>query len=348
MNTMMMECPRCGFAQPKDQFCASCGLDVDQYIAKPKPLLIRILQNSNLHLSLIAVAVVSIIGFIIYTQSTVVSRQLGNLLDLPLSSRDAADPDDSPAPSPARQARGRGGQETAEDADESEVAQTASMAGAAEAPEATEPSGGGAAAGASKIPTDAVKLTSSQKFELMHWEVPKEALANLLALAEKVGDGTGGRAYYYPTGQKIREEIQNVGRRLSQGRSIAVQAGEAVTVETPPTTTEAFQIGLFFQLSKVADKELSLKWESSLILPQPESPQEAASTTPGFRATAEASLNGTATLTSSGLFVIVLDPPNRAPREEYLARAGEGPWAVFTSPEFRAGLTDWVVLASIR
>lgn len=33
-----MECPRCGFSQPDDRFCANCGLNVAAYLARPKPL----------------------------------------------------------------------------------------------------------------------------------------------------------------------------------------------------------------------------------------------------------------------------------------------------------------------
>ncbi len=34
----MMTCPRCGFTQPQDRFCAQCGLDVERYQPSPKPL----------------------------------------------------------------------------------------------------------------------------------------------------------------------------------------------------------------------------------------------------------------------------------------------------------------------
>ncbi len=33
----LMLCPRCSFSQPKDQYCANCGLNVDTYIVKPLP-----------------------------------------------------------------------------------------------------------------------------------------------------------------------------------------------------------------------------------------------------------------------------------------------------------------------
>lgn len=355
---MMMECPRCGFAQPKDQFCANCGLNVEHYVAKPKPFIIRVLQNPNLHLSLIGVAVVFVIGYIIYTQSTLVSTQIGHLLDLPVSSRDAGDPDDVSQNSarPQRQTF-----RSAKDNDDVEAADTSAALAAnsaAPADDIESSEGGGAippgtgpgagAAGGKAPPSDAVKLTSSHKLEVTHWEVPREALANLVALAEKLGEGSGGRTYLYPNGQKIAEEIQNVGRRLALGRSIVATSGQQMTIETPPTTAEAFQYGLFFQIAKVENKELALKWESTLVLPQAETAAEAASPNPAVRATTEINLNGNATLTSSSLMVIVMEPGNRSPREEFLARAGEGPWAIFASPEFRAGMTEWVITVALK
>jgi hypothetical protein len=67
-----------------------------------------------------------------------------------------------------------------------------------------------------------------------------------------------------------------------------------------------------------------------------------------MRQVMEASLAGTATLAPQGAVVLLLDPPNRAPRDEYLAKAGYGPWTVFSSPEFRSGITDWVVVIQLK
>lgn len=33
----MMDCPKCGFSQPKDQFCANCGLNLEQFKPAPRP-----------------------------------------------------------------------------------------------------------------------------------------------------------------------------------------------------------------------------------------------------------------------------------------------------------------------
>lgn len=47
---MQVLCPKCGFSQPKDQYCAKCGVDMDLYKPTPIPTWKKILQNPLLHL----------------------------------------------------------------------------------------------------------------------------------------------------------------------------------------------------------------------------------------------------------------------------------------------------------
>src|SRR5947209_8302163 len=37
----MILCPKCGFEQPKDGFCAKCGVMIDSFVSKKPPLLSR-------------------------------------------------------------------------------------------------------------------------------------------------------------------------------------------------------------------------------------------------------------------------------------------------------------------
>ncbi len=67
---------------------------MDQLLAKPKPFMVRLLQNPNFHLSLIGALIVAVVGWIFYTQSSIVSAQVGRMLDLPVSSRDAGEADE--------------------------------------------------------------------------------------------------------------------------------------------------------------------------------------------------------------------------------------------------------------
>lgn len=57
----MVECPRCGFIQPDDRYCANCGLDSQNYIPKPVPLYLRIINNTGVQLTAALLIVASLI-----------------------------------------------------------------------------------------------------------------------------------------------------------------------------------------------------------------------------------------------------------------------------------------------
>lgn len=44
----MITCPKCGFSQPQDQYCAKCGVDMQSFKPAPAPLAVRLLSNSKL------------------------------------------------------------------------------------------------------------------------------------------------------------------------------------------------------------------------------------------------------------------------------------------------------------
>jgi|GEM_PF-5537794 len=57
---MLVACPRCGFSQPNDQYCAKCGVDMSTYLPKPKPWLKRMV-NHPVFYALIAALVAIVI-----------------------------------------------------------------------------------------------------------------------------------------------------------------------------------------------------------------------------------------------------------------------------------------------
>lgn len=63
---MIIECPKCGFIQPKDRYCANCGIDVESFHAKPKPVIVRILNSPSLYVGLFVSSLV-ILSLIITT-----------------------------------------------------------------------------------------------------------------------------------------------------------------------------------------------------------------------------------------------------------------------------------------
>jgi hypothetical protein len=346
---MMMECPRCGFSQPKDRYCAQCGVDVEQFSARPKPLAIRLLQNPNFHLSLIALSIVLVVGYILYSRS-----QAQKEASQTSAAFTSPPPGSSSSPPAEREAGGAPPPPTAPPQETSAARTAKNNAGAAGgnfvgslAPSSTAP-----------LPPQAGKATNVQakstapiprRLDISFWEIPREVLANLLVNAENAGESNEGRAYTFKDGARIAEAVQKNSRRLTLNRMAGLKAGSQVMIVTPANTNDPFQFGLMMQVARpLAEQSFSIHWESQLVLPQPESPQEVANQVPSVKQVVETNMTGTATLTPQNLLMLVVEPGNRRPRFEYLAKAGDGPWNIFSSDDFRTGITDWVFLAQLK
>jgi hypothetical protein len=53
---MLINCPRCGFSQPQDQYCAQCGVDMQRYKPKEQPLLTQIFGNTAFQIIALLIA----------------------------------------------------------------------------------------------------------------------------------------------------------------------------------------------------------------------------------------------------------------------------------------------------
>lgn len=62
---MLINCPRCGFQQPKDKYCAQCGVDIESFRPVTPPLWKRFFSSSLTQASVLSLAAVGV-GFYIY------------------------------------------------------------------------------------------------------------------------------------------------------------------------------------------------------------------------------------------------------------------------------------------
>ncbi|MGE0526822.1 MAG: hypothetical protein AB7G93_18020 [Bdellovibrionales bacterium] len=352
---MMMDCPRCGFNQPKDRYCASCGVDVEQLLARPKPLWVRIAQNPNTHLTLIGVLIILVVAYILRTQSELVSREMEALLDLPLSSREAGEPATESEDEEVRLEPTSAAVENAATEEE----ETDDEAGFRSAPPAAP-----AAGSASDVPsksTSAAKATPEsaapsplptaaalKQIDMSFWETARETVIQVIAIGEKVGESNGGRAYLFPQGKKVLELVEANSRRLGLPRTASLTQGSQLVVETPPTASEAFVFGILLQITQWTQKEATFRWESMLNLPQADARPTPAGAVPTVRAVVSATLSGSSTLGPEGVLMIVIEPIHRNPPGEYVQRAGSGPWTIFESEAFRGGQSEWVALVQLK
>lgn len=65
---MLVNCPRCGFSQPKDQYCAQCGVDMQAYKPKSVPLMKKIFQSTQTHVLLLLAAAAFIGQYVIRSE----------------------------------------------------------------------------------------------------------------------------------------------------------------------------------------------------------------------------------------------------------------------------------------
>lgn len=61
---MLINCPKCGFSQPKDRYCASCGVDMDNFRPTAPPAWKKVVSNPFLHVGFIFILVFVSILFI--------------------------------------------------------------------------------------------------------------------------------------------------------------------------------------------------------------------------------------------------------------------------------------------
>ncbi|MCB0341386.1 MAG: hypothetical protein H6626_09255 [Pseudobdellovibrionaceae bacterium] len=73
---MIVECPRCGFSQPKDRYCANCGVDMDNYKPEPKPWHKKLVGSMVFQIFLAVWAVAAMVFFIFQGQQDQFNNEL--------------------------------------------------------------------------------------------------------------------------------------------------------------------------------------------------------------------------------------------------------------------------------
>lgn len=319
---MMMDCPRCGFSQPKDRFCASCGVDIEQFLRRPTPLWRRVLSNPNTYLFLVGVLLFLIVFFIVFSRGPAVWRAARGTF---VTSREAADPSDD-ATEPA----------AAEVAAPTEVPAPSPPAVPAPPPVPPTPAA-----------TTAVAVEPT-RIEAEFWEVARAPTIEIIATLERIADDQEGRAFVAHDAEKIRAWLRASARPLGGGLREALRAGAQLGIETPPGAAEALRFDFDIEVAKFENARGHVRFASALSLMQPETAAEMASPQPAMRAVIDTALRGHADLGAGDTLILLFHPVNRRPRPEFITRAGPGPWSIFASPNFRTGETDWIATIRLR
>jgi hypothetical protein len=105
---MMVNCPKCGFSQPEDQYCAKCGVDMVAYKPPPPPMYAQVLGNTFFQVMVLATLVIGVFSFIRHRQTSELAARIAEIESAPTQVIEkhvpvAANPQ-NPQPPPVAQA----------------------------------------------------------------------------------------------------------------------------------------------------------------------------------------------------------------------------------------------------
>lgn len=86
---MMVSCPKCGFQQPDDQYCAQCGVDMKAFVPAPEPMTSRLSKNITLQIILAGAIIAGLIASIYFSQKENIQETLKAAFESPSPEADS-------------------------------------------------------------------------------------------------------------------------------------------------------------------------------------------------------------------------------------------------------------------
>jgi len=251
----MMECPRCGFVQPEDRYCANCGVDVLAAMAQPKPLLPRIFTHPVFFAGL---GFTLVIGIVSYVKISEVPKNSGATYvphvpeNLSLTKQAQNPPSQvkiprPQAPPPPAEAQAPAPQTPS--FQEKRDQQEASLQEEKPEEQKTQPNSPPQSA-----PTPPAEL------EVVFAEVPRDLLAQLGSESKILADSGTSRISSVTNRDKAQSLISS-GRRLSGGRSLPTQAGTVLPLQFISASASANPQGLFYNVTVIQSNSQGVEIE---------------------------------------------------------------------------------------
>lgn len=330
---MMMECPKCGFVQPKDQYCANCGIDTVSFKPQRPSLFIRMLNSSLLQVIFIVVAVASLVFVIFESQR----RQTLDPMSPPLPTLPSTNPkpespidsrkDSNSSPISGRndvpaQSKNSGNRDS-----QKSTPQTSDTTLNEPAPSAF----------LEKTPTESKKaLAPSEKIlKVLFGEIPLESIESLLAEASSFKEDSGLRAFTIKSGDSLSALSEKLrGVRWLPGRH-SPSTKSPMEISYTFDKTDGSQFGVRFQIeSKLTSPEsIDIEIESQWIIPT-----ETDHTTIESRQIA--------TLPKGTVLIIVGGLPHKKWPDTLIKQIAGSPLQIVTSPQFLSSTTDLVTVVA--
>jgi hypothetical protein len=322
---MMHSCPKCNFAQPKDRYCANCGLDIENYKPAPDTLLKKFSKNTGLQIATVIAIVVILSGFIYFSQEKVLETHLKQTPQSAASFNQASsDQTDLMPPEP--------NEFTGDNSDP--------------APETTETTSAEAtSADADSVAGKAVKVLPTRLNPMLTITFAEASKSLLQALANE--------------GQILNETAQT--RSFISTGLIDIQALKARDTEfklLPGAKTQAFRVGVtipvdFSHISRTDNEDVGLNLEIN--------PVQILEATAEFnllgmlnlrsetnQVIAHQDFNANFVFSPQNTLVMVGFLPRQKTKAEEAAPFSNTPLAILESAQFLSGITDFVIFIQIK
>jgi len=311
----MMNCPRCDFTQPEDQYCAKCGVDMENY-SKHIPIYQRLLNSSQLHLIIILSIILGTLFYLVISQKELIQQEVGRIFPgLPLLSSESLDPEAGNNSLP-------GALPEEDSSSKAETLEGVRPNGSSQ--EFIEPS--------KKTGQENVKL-SPPAVEVRYLEISKDNIQALAASGEVLQDLENWRVIYLPSSPSVKSLIKSSRPQPGSVKRALPLRGEleVLSGDYDPDPTKSFLN--FSMIWRLPDQ---VEW--SLI-------SQFRSNDDGRQMTMKEH-QGRMTWNPMGALIIIFDPIQRisvGPNVDL----SKSPLRILQSSDFQNGLSDLVIWVEI-
>ena len=310
----MMDCPKCGFNQPNDKYCAKCGVDVEEFRQKPPNVFKRVANSSNVHLAVIIGVIVGTLFYLFISQRELIQQEVGRIFDgIPILSSRSLDEVNETEPLVAR---------------ESEVTpegtETSSLA--AEPQGIIEPSANTGQPEAQKPPS----------IEVRYLEISKENLRALITTGQVIREFENWRVVYIPSSPSIQSLLQSSRPLPGSVRQALPAQGELeiLSGDFDPEPNRSFlNFSMIWRMPDNVDWSLISQMRTAEVGGPPE--------------LALREFDGKIKWTPQGALILIFDPIQRVPVSADSDLTGS-PLRVLQSQDFQNGLSDLIIWVEIK
>ena len=321
-----MECPRCGFEQPEDRYCANCGLDIESFRSRPRPILERLLANPLFYVVMIGVVFVAAFLYIkankIPQKPQNVAAYSGNTtapVAQPNSLPRAATTQRRPSPTQTQAARRNFKAFNQTTSKPQNTTNTLATKTAAQPTAETAP--------AAPIPSH---------MEISFYEVDKSLWSQLLPEAKLITDQASGRAWSFAKVDPVTALLAS-SRHLPGYWALSSQASSTAAVHIMTNTTDgAMGLNLDATVSKdggdgitiLINGQLNLRGAGKAGTPGPEIHQR---------------FETTALMPTAGALLLTNILPHQALSQNLAQLFAQTPLAIAQSPDFLDNATELAI-----